>query len=69
MTISKASEDQALKKHKQDIDLDLEQVFKPHNKAVTSLAVNDKGDILASGVSFDLSNWVSIRFSDVYDID
>ncbi|XP_048773099.2 cilia- and flagella-associated protein 44-like isoform X2 [Ostrea edulis] len=49
MTISKASEDQALKKHKQDIDLDLEQVFKPHNKAVTSLAVNDKGDILASG--------------------
>ncbi|XP_062616211.1 cilia- and flagella-associated protein 44-like [Saccostrea cucullata] len=49
MSIAKANEDQAHKKHKHDIDLDLDQVFKPHTKAVTSLAVNDKGDILASG--------------------
>ena len=52
MTVAQAGEDQAPKKLKQDIDLDLKQVFKPHNKAVTSIAVNDKGEILATGVSF-----------------
>ncbi|XP_022324096.2 cilia- and flagella-associated protein 44-like isoform X1 [Crassostrea virginica] len=49
MTVAQAGEDQAPKKLKQDIDLDLKQVFKPHNKAVTSIAVNDKGEILATG--------------------
>eukprot|EP00105_Crassostrea_gigas_P043284 XP_019927432.1 PREDICTED: cilia- and flagella-associated protein 44-like isoform X1 [Crassostrea gigas] len=48
MTIAKAGEDQAHKKHKHDIDLDLKQVFKPHTKEVTSIAVNDKGEILAT---------------------
>lgn len=52
MTIAKAGEDQAHKKHKHDIDLDLKQVFKPHTKEVTSIAVNDKGEILATAVWF-----------------
>ena len=37
---------QALKYH-----LVLVHACKPHNKAVTSLAINSEGDILASGVS------------------
>lgn len=55
MTIAKAGEDQAHKKHKHDIDLDLKQVFKPHTKEVTSIAVNDKGEILATAVFLEMS--------------
>ena len=40
------------KKHKHDLDLDLKQAFKPHTKRITSMAINDNGEILATAVSY-----------------
>lgn len=39
------------KKSKQKYELNLEQVFKPHTKAVTVLTIDEQGEILATGVS------------------
>ncbi|KAK3107710.1 hypothetical protein FSP39_020546 [Pinctada imbricata] len=46
--VGKAPDDQN-KKVKHDVDLDLKQAFKPHTKKVTTMAINDKGEILATG--------------------
>ncbi|KAK3588814.1 hypothetical protein CHS0354_028462 [Potamilus streckersoni] len=48
--VSKLTEGSSVvKKGKQDCDLELIQAFKPHNKKVTSLAIDARGDYLASG--------------------
>lgn len=39
------------KKSKLKYELNLEQVFKPHTKAVTAMTIDDRGEILATGVS------------------
>lgn len=39
------------KRHKNSVELDILQAFKPHTKAVTSLATDHSGDMLATGVS------------------
>ncbi len=41
----------ATKKNASNFDLKLSQVFKPHTKPVTSLAVSKDGRFLATGVS------------------
>ena len=39
------------RKHKEISELALKQAFKPHNGAVTALAIDSKGLYLATGVS------------------
>lgn len=39
------------KKSKLKFELNLEQVFKPHTKAVTVLTIDEQGELLATGVS------------------
>ena len=39
------------KKNKSNLEFQLVQVFKPHTKSVTSLALDKHGKILATGVS------------------
>lgn len=51
--IANLSEEASHRRHKHDIDLDLKQVFKPHNKKITSMAIDSKGELLATGVSSD----------------
>jgi len=40
------------RKHKEISELALKQAFKPHNGAVTALAIDSKGLFLATGVSY-----------------
>ena len=53
-----------------DAELQLIQAFKPHTKNVVSLAFNDKGDILASGVRKNFSNdqpiWMHFLITHVF---
>jgi hypothetical protein len=39
------------RRHKNSVELDILQAFKPHTKAVTCIATDHSGDILATGVS------------------
>lgn len=41
------------KKSKQKFELNLEQVFKPHTKAVNVMAIDEQGELLATGVILD----------------
>lgn len=50
LAISKIDEDTSRKKKHHECSMELLQAFKPHSKAVTSLAVDAHGDILATGV-------------------
>ncbi|KAJ8316119.1 hypothetical protein KUTeg_006133 [Tegillarca granosa] len=47
--IANLSQEASHRRHKHDIDLDLKQVFKPHNKKITSMAIDSKGELLATG--------------------
>lgn len=38
------------RRHKNDIELDIIQAFKPHSKAVRSISIDHSGDIMATGV-------------------
>lgn len=51
LNVSQLSEDAPHRRHKNDCDLLLEQAFKPHNGSVTCMAIDTKGEILATGVS------------------
>lgn len=41
------------KKSKQKFEVNLEQVFKPHTKAVNVMAIDEQGELLATGVILD----------------
>lgn len=43
-------------------ELILFEVFKPHTKAITSIAIDSKNSIIATAVSFKLFNWGSNIF-------
>merc|ERR1711893_203519 len=47
--VANLSEETSHRRHKHDCDLDLKQVFKPHNKKITSMAIDSKGELLATG--------------------
>lgn len=49
MTINKTSEE-ARRKSKSECEVALKQALKPHSKAVTAMAFDGKGQILATGV-------------------
>ncbi|KAL4229263.1 hypothetical protein ACF0H5_012303 [Mactra antiquata] len=49
--ITKIGEDSTRKKKHHECSVELLQAFKPHSKAVTSLAIDAHGDVLASGSS------------------
>ena len=51
LQISKHHEQQIKKKHHHECSLELLQAFKPHSADVTSMAIDSKGEILATGVS------------------
>ena len=50
--VSKYTETQVKKKKHHECSLELLQAFKPHSSAVTAMAIDSKGEILATGVSF-----------------
>lgn len=54
LTVSQMPEDIPRNK-KGECEVALKQVFKPHSKAVTSMAYDGKGQILATGVSILLA--------------
>ena len=47
----KHHEKQAKKRHHHECSLELQQAFKPHSAEITSMAIDSKGEILATGVS------------------
>lgn len=51
ITVTKIPDRASGRRGKQECEVTLEQAFKPHTKKVTSLAVDSKGETLASGVS------------------
>ena len=52
LNLNKADPSQArTKKQKSNYELSLGQVFKPHTKPVTTMTVDEQGEILATGVS------------------
>ncbi len=52
-TVTKGSQSTAAaKKNVSSFELKLNQVFKPHTKPVTSMAVSKDGKFLATGVSY-----------------
>ena len=42
------------KKSKQKYELNLEQVFKPHTKAVNVMTIDEQGELLATGVILNI---------------
>lgn len=50
--VSKLLDESSRKKKHHECSLQLLQAFKPHSQAVTSIAVDIKGEVMASGVRF-----------------
>lgn len=48
--IGKIDEESTRRKKHHECSMELLQAFKPHSKAVTSLAIDARGEVLASGV-------------------
>ena len=58
LTLNKVDPSQVRgKKAKSNYELNLVQVFKPHTKPVTTLTIDDEGEILATGVSGNNLRW------------
>jgi len=49
--VSKLLDERSRKKKHHECSLQLLQAFKPHSQAVTSVAIDIKGEVLATGVS------------------
>ena len=61
LIISKIHEESSRRKKHHECSLELLQAFKPHGAAVTSLAVDHKGEILVSGVRLKTKSFKSTK--------
>jgi hypothetical protein len=51
LAIGKIDEESTRRKKHHECSMELLQAFKPHSKAVTSIAMDARGEVLASGVN------------------
>ena len=55
LNISKHTDNQVKKRKHHECSLELQQAFKPHHGTVTAMAIDSKGEILATGVSTEIN--------------